>query len=71
MNALTKERQIPCQREAPKGENLLDYLPEASQGVEEISTRAPNVIKTPGVFSMMELPTELRLKVPYPSPIFH
>jgi hypothetical protein len=39
-------------------------MSKAFQQLErETSTRAPNVIKTPGLFSMMELPAELRIKV--------
>jgi hypothetical protein len=56
--------------DAPKSENLLDHLSKTFQPVErDSSMRVLNVIKTPGFFCMMELPTELRLKVDYPSSI--
>jgi hypothetical protein len=34
--------------------------------LQELPITVPSIIMTPGLFPIMELPTELRLKVPYP-----
>ena len=75
ITAKTARRKISLEKESKDAIKLEDSCGDTGISTviqrpeEEISSRVPNVIMTPGLFPLMELPTELRLKVPYPCPI--